>query len=59
MYRWIWRQLPGPLPLRLVVATLLVVGVVALLVLVVFPGLEPLLPFTDVNVGLALPTRPV
>lgn len=53
MYRWIWERLPGPPATRLLAAVLLVGAVVALLLLVVFPGLEPLLPFLDVNVGAA------
>ncbi|WP_165436138.1 hypothetical protein [Amycolatopsis suaedae] len=50
MYAWIWRHLPGPLPLRVVEAVVLVLGIVALLMFVVFPWLEPLLPFNDVSV---------
>jgi len=50
MYGWIWRHLPGPLVLRIVTALVLVAGVVALLFFVVFPWLEPLLPFNDVSV---------
>jgi hypothetical protein len=50
MYGWIWRHLPGPAPVKAVCALVLVAGVVALLMLVVFPWLEPLLPFTDVSV---------
>ncbi|SFD84495.1 hypothetical protein SAMN04487819_10438 [Actinopolyspora alba] len=47
MYAWIWRRLPGPLAVRAVTALLLVVGVIALLLFVVFPAVEPLLPFGD------------
>lgn len=50
MYAWIWRHLPGPLPLRLVLTVVLVLAVVAALFLWVFPWLEPRLPFTDVTV---------
>lgn len=50
MYAWIWRHLPGPFVVRLVVALALITGVVALLMLVVFPWLEPKLPFNDVSV---------
>ncbi|GAA3364344.1 MULTISPECIES: hypothetical protein [Saccharopolyspora] len=49
MYHWIWRHLPGPLPVKLVEAVVLVLAVVALLLFVVFPWLEPLLPFNDVT----------
>ncbi|MBB3662663.1 hypothetical protein FB384_001567 [Prauserella sediminis] len=50
MYGWIWRHLPGPAALRVVEAIVLVAAVVALLMLVVFPWVEPLLPFNDVSV---------
>ncbi|WP_243790678.1 hypothetical protein [Saccharopolyspora gloriosae] len=49
MYGWIWRHLPGPPPVKIVEAVLLVLMVVALLLFVVFPWLEPLLPFNDVT----------
>ncbi|MCP2254908.1 hypothetical protein LY13_004368 [Prauserella aidingensis] len=50
MYGWIWRHLPGPVALRVVEALVLVAAVVALLMFVVFPWLEPMLPFNDVSV---------
>ncbi|HVK20330.1 MAG TPA: hypothetical protein VM677_03110 [Actinokineospora sp.] len=49
MYGWIWRHLPGPTAVRAVTALLLVAGVVALLMFVVFPWLEPKLPFNQVT----------
>jgi hypothetical protein len=49
MYGWIWRHLPGPLPVRVGIAVALVAGVVALLMLVIFPWVEPLLPFNNVT----------
>jgi hypothetical protein len=49
MYGWIWRQLPGPLAVRVGTAVVLVFGVVALLMFVVFPWLEPMLPFNNVT----------
>jgi accessory gene regulator protein AgrB len=49
MYAWIWRHLPGPMAVRVVLATGLVVGVIALLMFVVFPWLEPVLPFNNVT----------
>ena len=51
MYRWIWRHLPGGLAGKLVGSTVLVALVVLLLFFVVFPAVEPLLPFGDVTVG--------
>jgi hypothetical protein len=50
MYTWIWRHLPGPVPARAVAALMLVLAVSALLLFVVFPRVEPLLPFTSVTV---------
>ncbi len=51
MYAWIWRQLPGPTAVRVLEALLLVAAVVALLLFVVFPWIEPQLPFNDVTTG--------
>lgn len=51
MYSWIWRHLPGPRAVRLIEALLLVAAVVAVLMLVVFPWLEPRLPFNAVTTG--------
>ena len=51
MYGWIWRHLPGPTALRVVAALLLVIGVVAVLLFVVFPWVEPRLPYSDVTTG--------
>ncbi len=50
MYVWIWRHLPGPLVVRVLLTLALVAAVVALLFLVVFPAVEPLLPYSDVTV---------
>ena len=49
MYSWIWRHLPGPMAVRTGLAVVLAVGVIALLLFVVFPWLEPLLPFNNVT----------
>jgi len=51
VYTWIWRKLPGGLPAKLIGSTVLVLAVVALLFLVVFPWIEPRLPFNDVTVN--------
>jgi hypothetical protein len=50
VYSWIWRKLPGGVPGKLVGSVILVLAVVALLFLVVFPYVEPRLPFNDVTV---------
>jgi hypothetical protein len=44
MYGWIWRHLPGPFVARFVQAAVLILAVVALLMFVVFPWIEPMLP---------------
>jgi uncharacterized membrane protein len=51
MYPWIWDRLPGNVYGKIVSAVLLAVVVVALLLFVIFPWLDPLLPFDDVTVG--------
>ncbi len=51
MYGWLWRHLPGGRVGRPVAAAVLLLAVVALLFLVVFPWVEPHLPFTDVTVS--------
>ena len=50
MYVWIWRHLPGGLPGKLICSLLLIAAVVLLLFTVVFPAVEPLLPYSDVTV---------
>ena len=50
MYGWIWRTLPGGLPGKLTGSLVLLLAAVALLFLVVFPAVEPLLPFSEVTV---------
>ena len=51
MYGWIWRRLPGGTAVKTAQAVVLVAVVVALLLFVVFPWVEPRLPFSDVTVG--------
>jgi hypothetical protein len=50
VYSWIWRHLPGPTAVRALLALVLVVAVSALLLFVVFPYVEPYVPFADVTV---------
>ena len=50
MYGWIWRHLPGPLPVRALLTLVLLTAAVAVLFLVVFPWVDPLLPFNQVTV---------
>lgn len=50
MYAWIWHRLPGTVAAKALTATVLVLAVVALLLFVIFPWVEPMLPFNDVSV---------
>ncbi|MFD9891526.1 hypothetical protein [Amycolatopsis sp. NPDC058986] len=50
MYGWIWRHLPGPFAVKLLTAVVLLAGILALLMFVVFPWLEPRLWFNNVSV---------
>lgn len=50
MYSWIWRSLRGGVAGKLLGSTVLLLAAVALLFVVVFPRIEPLLPFSDVTV---------
>ncbi len=50
MYSWIWRHLPGPTAVRVLLAVVLLAAVSALLLFVVFPYVEPYVPFADVTV---------
>jgi hypothetical protein len=51
VYAWIWRSLPGGTRSKALLATVLAFAVVALLLFVVFPWVEPRLPFSAVTVG--------
>lgn len=50
MYAWIWRRLPGRTGSKAALAVVLALAVVALLLFVVFPAVEPHLPFSAVTV---------
>ena len=49
MYAWIWRHLPGPAAAKAGQALLIFLAIVALLFFVIFPWLEPYLPFDRVT----------
>lgn len=51
MYGWIWRHLPGGTAARAALSLVLALAVAALLLFVVFPWVEPHLPFSAVTVG--------
>jgi len=50
VYVWIWRHLPGGLAGKVAGSVLLLAAAAAFLFLVVFPAVEPRLPFNDVTV---------
>jgi hypothetical protein len=51
MYVWIWRHLPGNLAVKMLQVLVLVAGISALLLFVIFPWIEPYLPINQVTVG--------
>ncbi|WP_051942661.1 hypothetical protein [Streptacidiphilus rugosus] len=51
MYGFLWRKLPGSVPVRALQCLLLFLAVVFVLFQFVFPAVEPLLPFGDVTVN--------
>jgi uncharacterized membrane protein len=50
-YGWLWRRLPGGWPARVAILAVAAVVVVVVLFVVVFPWVEPRLPFNQVTVG--------
>ena len=58
IYAAIWRVLPGPLVVRVLLALVLVLAVVALCFLWLFPLLAPLLPFNANTVDDSSAVRP-
>ena len=51
MYSWIWRHLPGPVPVRATIALVLVLAVVVVCFQWLFPAIAPHMPFNDNTVG--------
>jgi hypothetical protein len=47
MYAWLWRRLPFGTPGKVAVAALLILAAAALLWFVVFPAVDPILPFNQ------------
>ena len=58
MYSWLWRVLPGGLVGKSLLSLLLAAAAVSLLFFVVFPEIEPLVPFGDVTVDPSPPPPP-
>lgn len=50
MYSALWRVLPGPLAVRVVLSLLLLLAVVAVCFVWVFPAVAPLVPFNETTV---------
>lgn len=48
MYVWVWRNLPGPVLVRLVLTLAILAGVLYLLFEHAFPWLDPRLPFNQI-----------
>lgn len=50
MYKVLWNLLPGPTPVKLLLALAIAVGVFFLLTEVVFPQVSLMMPYNDVAV---------
>lgn len=51
MYGWLWRHLPGPALVRVLILLVALAAAVLLLFEVVFPAIAPLLPLDQNTVG--------
>lgn len=51
MYLWLFRQLPGPLWLRILLSAIILAGVLMVLVEIVFPWIAEMTNLTDSTVG--------
>ncbi len=51
MYTWIWRHLPGTTAWKLTQTLVLLLAIAALLLFVIFPVVEPHLPFDRATVN--------
>ena len=51
MYGWLWRHLPGPVPVRVVLAVVLAAAVLVACFAWVYPAISPYMPFNDTTVG--------
>ncbi|HJU97825.1 MAG TPA: hypothetical protein VJ644_07615 [Jiangellaceae bacterium] len=51
MYAWVWRHLPGPWPVRALIALAVTAAIVTLLMLWGFPWFEETFGLNEVTVG--------
>ena len=51
MYGWLWRALPGPAVVRVLVLLILAGAVLAACFLWVYPAIAPYMPFNETTVG--------
>jgi len=50
MYGWLWRHLPGPVPVRAILALVLAAAVLAACFLWLYPAVAPYMPFNETTV---------
>ena len=50
MYGFIWRHLPGPTPVKILISVVLLAAVFMLLMEVIFPIISQNMPYNDVTV---------
>lgn len=50
MYSWLWRTLPGPALIKLLILLVIFAAIVAALFLWVFPWVDTVLPVQDVRI---------
>lgn len=50
MYGYLWRLIPGPFIVKLIVTLIVAIAVFFLLVEVVFPWVSTMMPYNDVSV---------
>jgi hypothetical protein len=58
VYAWIWQKLPGAWPFKVLASVVSATALVALLFIVVFPAVEPNLPFNNVTIDETTTTPP-
>lgn len=51
MYGWLWRHLPGPWAVRVLILAVAAFAVLAVCFVWVFPALAPHMPFNETTVG--------